>query len=68
MEMNEKGDIVSRERDASLAKIPRYEGESAQDCMTCGLGIDSRRQVAIPGCQLCTACASELEKPLRGRR
>ena len=35
--------------------------ESAQDCVRCGLSIDSRRQLAVPGCQLCRDCGDEVE-------
>jgi phage/conjugal plasmid C-4 type zinc finger TraR family protein len=34
---------------------------SAETCAECGLEIDSRRQIAVPGCTLCTDCASEVE-------
>jgi RNA polymerase-binding transcription factor DksA len=35
--------------------------ESAQDCVRCGLAIDSRRQLAVPGCTMCRDCADEVE-------
>ena len=37
------------------------DAESAQDCVRCGLSIDSRRQLAVPGCQLCRDCGDEVE-------
>jgi phage/conjugal plasmid C-4 type zinc finger TraR family protein len=40
---------------------------SASECVECGLSISSARQLAVPGCQLCVDCATELEsKKLRG--
>jgi phage/conjugal plasmid C-4 type zinc finger TraR family protein len=43
------------------------ERESASECAECGLQIPSSRQIAVPGCQLCVDCATELEsKRLRG--
>lgn len=56
------------EREASLAKITRYTGESAQDCIECGDGISSARQLAVPGCQMCTDCATASELKARHKR
>lgn len=56
------------QRDKAIAKIPRYTGKSAQDCIDCGDGIASERQLAVPGCQLCVSCASDLELRNGGRR
>jgi phage/conjugal plasmid C-4 type zinc finger TraR family protein len=43
------------------------ETESASECAICQLQIPSSRQLAVPGCQLCVDCATELEsKKLRG--
>ena len=36
--------------------------ESADVCVECGEQISSERQLAVPGCQLCTDCAAELER------
>lgn len=49
------------ERQAAISRIVRYSGESAQDCTDCGLAIASQRQLAVPGCQLCTECAGYAE-------
>ena len=38
---------------------------SADECTECGYLISSERQIAVPGCQLCTQCADDLEKKLR---
>jgi RNA polymerase-binding transcription factor DksA len=59
-------DLENLERETAIAKRVIYTGESAQDCIECGYGIDSRRQLAVPGCQMCTDCANELE--LRNKR
>jgi RNA polymerase-binding transcription factor DksA len=42
------------------------ERESASDCVDCGMAISSARQLAVPGCQLCTDCAERVES-LRAR-
>lgn len=39
--------------------------ESADLCQECGLEIPSRRQIAVPGTQHCTECASYFERGLR---
>lgn len=40
---------------------------SASNCVECGLEIPSSRMLAVPGCQLCVDCATELEsRKLRG--
>lgn len=38
---------------------------SADECTECGYLIASERQIAVPGCQLCTECADRLERRLR---
>ena len=35
--------------------------ESAQICVECEREIDSRRQLAVKGCQLCRECAEQFE-------
>lgn len=37
---------------------------SAADCAECGLGIPSKRQIVIPGCQHCAECATLIERGL----
>jgi phage/conjugal plasmid C-4 type zinc finger TraR family protein len=34
---------------------------SAEVCEECGLEISSARQIAVPGCVLCTDCAEVVE-------
>lgn len=34
---------------------------SAEDCESCGMAISSARQLAVPGCTMCTDCADEVE-------
>jgi phage/conjugal plasmid C-4 type zinc finger TraR family protein len=41
--------------------------ESADECVECGELIPSARQVAVPGCQLCTHCADTHERMARLR-
>ena len=36
--------------------------DSADHCQECGLEIPSARQIAVPGCSLCTQCAAWLEQ------
>lgn len=36
--------------------------ESANECIECGALIPSDRQIAVPGCQFCADCATELER------
>ncbi|WP_163370960.1 TraR/DksA C4-type zinc finger protein [Endozoicomonas acroporae] len=35
--------------------------DSAHNCEECGYEIPSERQIAVPGCSLCVACAEVLE-------
>ena len=51
---------------AAARGIQPADTESAQDCVRCGMAIDSRRQLAVKGCQLCRDCAEIIES-LRGR-
>ena len=38
---------------------------SAEVCVECGLEIDSARQQAVPGCQMCRDCAELWESKIR---
>lgn len=58
---DDASEVEQRDREIALAKIVRYAGESAQSCEECGDDISSARQLAVPGCQLCTECASYAE-------
>lgn len=51
---------------AAARGIQPPDTESAQDCVRCGMAIDSRRQLAVRGCQLCRDCA-ELIESMRSR-
>ncbi len=46
----------------------RYEGESAEECTDCGEKIAQARRLAVPGCDLCIACAEVRELMGRARR
>ncbi len=61
-------DLENLERETAIAKRVIYTGESAQDCIECGDGISSARQLAVPGCQMCTDCASASELKARHKR
>ncbi|NMZ72958.1 TraR/DksA family transcriptional regulator [Pseudomonas nitroreducens] len=66
-------DIADRANDAMLetmdnllaARQPAFVGQSLSECLDCGDEIPSARQLAAPGCTLCTFCQSITEK--RGR-
>ncbi|MCY1289350.1 phage/conjugal plasmid C-4 type zinc finger protein, TraR family [compost metagenome] len=42
----------------ALANRVQYQGESAEDCDTCGVEIPQARRLAVPGCQSCVDCQS----------
>ncbi|WP_043309543.1 TraR/DksA C4-type zinc finger protein [Pseudomonas sp. ML96] len=42
----------------------QYQGESAEDCESCGIDIPQERRLAVPGCQCCFDCQTLRE----GRR
>lgn len=42
----------------------QYQGESAEDCDTCGVEIPQARRLAVPGCQHCVDCQSLRERRL----
>ena len=46
----------------------RYEGESAEECIACGEKIAQARRLAVPGCDLCIACAEVRGLMGRARR
>ncbi|MDO8862994.1 DksA/TraR family C4-type zinc finger protein [Haliea sp. E1-2-M8] len=62
-----KDGAVQDQIDASLdeaverARQHLVSGESARDCVECGLAIPEARRKAIPGVQLCIKCQAELE-------
>ncbi len=46
----------------------RYEGSSAEECITCGEKILPARRLAVKGCVRCTACEDVMELMGRARR
>lgn len=55
-------ELEERHRQAALAARVVYSGESADECIECGDLISSARQIAVPGCTMCTDCASMKEE------
>lgn len=47
----------------AIANRVQYQGESAEDCESCGADIPEARRLAVPGCRFCVECQG-----LRGRR
>ena len=39
----------------------QYQGESAEDCESCGVEIPQARRLAVPGCQHCVDCRTLME-------
>jgi len=59
-------DVVLESMDSLLAaRKPAFVGRSLSECLDCGDEIPPARQIAAPGCTLCTFCQSITEK--RGR-
>jgi RNA polymerase-binding transcription factor DksA len=60
------GDTAERELAALMALRAARDAlapiESADLCAQCGDQISSARQIAVPGCQLCTHCAEDHER------
>lgn len=54
--------LEERQRQAALDNRVVYHGESLDECAECGDQISSARQIAVPGCTMCTECASMLEQ------
>lgn len=42
----------------AIANRVQYQGESAEDCDSCGVEIPQARRLAVPGCQHCVDCQS----------
>ena len=69
----DEADFAQRQEEAFLEGAIRAargilpaETVSASECAECGCEIDSRRQIAVPGCVLCRDCAEVVES-LRAR-
>lgn len=46
---------------AAIANRVQYQGESAEDCTSCGEVIPQARRLAVPGCRLCVDCQAVRE-------
>ncbi len=53
---------LERARALRAARDAMAPLESADLCAVCGDQISSARQLAVPGCQLCTYCAEDAER------
>jgi phage/conjugal plasmid C-4 type zinc finger TraR family protein len=42
----------------AIANRVQYQGESAEECGSCGVDIPQARRLAVPGCQMCFDCQS----------
>ena len=40
----------------AIANRVQYQGESAEDCDSCGTDIPEARRLAVPGCRFCVDC------------
>lgn len=55
----EQAQRVQEERlQQAIANRVQYQGESAEDCDSCGVEIPQARRLAVPGCQFCVDCQS----------
>lgn len=45
----------------AIANRVQYQGESAEDCESCGTDIPEARRLAVPGCRFCVDCQGLLE-------
>lgn len=59
-EIMELGETWPHYRLRERSRLP--VGESASECIECGLLISSARQIASPGCQLCVECQADWER------
>ncbi|UQY33802.1 TraR/DksA C4-type zinc finger protein [Pseudomonas fulva] len=46
----------------AIANRVQYQGESAEECESCGTDIPLARRLAVPGCQTCVDCQSLRER------
>lgn len=46
----------------AIANRVQYQGESAEECESCGTDIPLTRRLAVPGCQTCVDCQSLRER------
>ena len=40
----------------AIANRVQYQGESAEDCDSCGTDIPEARRLSVPGCRFCVEC------------
>ena len=40
----------------AIANRVQYQGESAEDCESCGTDTPEARRLAVPGCRFCVEC------------
>lgn len=59
--------LAQQEIDRGLAVIPRFTGESAEECEECGNEIPLERRLSLPGITHCVECATALENQQRMR-
>lgn len=59
-------DMEQIARDAAIASRVQYRGVSPLHCDDCGLDIEEKRRLAVPGVRLCHSCATIKEQ--RGKR
>ena len=45
-----------------FAKQAPANSVSACECLECGDAIPTRRQVAMPGCQFCISCQTQIDE------
>ena len=67
-EIDRANDYEDARRESLLNSRIRYEGESAEECITCGEKIAPARRLAVLGCVRCRDCAEVLELMGRARR
>lgn len=46
----------------AIANRVQYQGESAEDCESCGTDIPEARRLAVPGCRFCVECQGLRER------
>lgn len=61
-------DVIDDRLAKAIAEVPRYQGDSSFYCLQCDDVIPHQRRAALPGVQLCVACASAEESRARHRR
>lgn len=57
-------EVEEQQRKAALAGCRLYQGETADNCVECGVQIPSERQIALTGVQTCVECAERIERGL----